>query len=225
MEYAARPGAAGVRLQSVLLRGIILHRVIELDGALGSDRQQSSPAELVARIRNGDPLAEEELVARYSRGVALILRRNATVTAAVEDLYQEVFLRAVEKIRGGEVRDPERLSGFICALARNLAIDHFRRNSPADLLSESDSGLRDREPSPLERVLRIEDAHNVREVLAELTSERDRQVLFRFYIFEEDKDRICNELKMTSLQFNRILHRARERFRGLYEKRAKRRRI
>jgi RNA polymerase sigma-70 factor (ECF subfamily) len=170
-----------------------------LDDALGSDRQQSSPAELVARIRNGDPLAEEELVARYSRGVALILRRNATATAAAEDLYQEVFLRAVEKIRGGEVCDPERLSSFICALARNLAIDNFRRNSPAGPLSESDSGLRDREPSPLERVLRIEDAHSVREVLAELTSEPDRQVLFRFYILEEGKDRICNELKMTSL--------------------------
>jgi RNA polymerase sigma-70 factor (ECF subfamily) len=196
----------------------------KLEGALGPRKfdEQSSPAGLVARIRNGDRGAEEELIARYSRGVALILRRSASVAAAVEDLYQEVFLRAVEKIRGGEVRDPQRLSGFICGLARNLAIDYFRRRtSQAESLvgSGHDIPVPDQSPSPLAQVLQIEDARRIRQVLTELPSERDRQVLHRFYISEEDKDRICVDLKLTSLQFNRVLHRARERFRELYESR------
>jgi RNA polymerase sigma-70 factor (ECF subfamily) len=195
---------------------------MELDVAPRPDisAPQSNPGELVARIRKGERAAEEELVARYSRGVSMILRRAASVPAVVDDLYQEVFLRAVQKIRGGEVRDPEKLSGFICGLARNLAIDYFRRNVPAGRLAEADAGdsVPDRAPGPLERVLRIEDQRCVRQVMAELPSARDRQLLYRFYLGEEDKERICLDLKLTSLQFNRVLHRARERFRELYQR-------
>jgi RNA polymerase sigma-70 factor (ECF subfamily) len=43
-------------------------------------------------------------------------------------------------------------------------------------------------------------------------------VLFRFYVVEDDKDRICADLGLTSLHFNRVLHRARERYRELYER-------
>ena len=54
--------------------------------------------------------------------------------------------------------------------------------------------------------------------MAELGSARDRQAPLRFYLEEEDKERICQDLRLTSLQFNRVLHRARERFRELYER-------
>jgi RNA polymerase sigma-70 factor (ECF subfamily) len=57
----------------------------------------------------------------------------------------------------------------------------------------------------------------VKQVLADLSLERDRQLLYRFYVGEDDKEEICRDLKLTSLQFNRVLHRARERFRELFE--------
>ena len=50
-----------------------------------------------------------------------------------------------------------------------------------------------------------------------MKSARDRQVLFRFYIAEENKEDICSDLGLSSLHFNRVLFRARERFRELYE--------
>ena len=192
----------------------------------GSDlsAQESRPAQLVARIRNGERAAEEELVARYGRGISVILRRAASGRPVVEDLYQEVFLHAVEKIRGGEVRDSERLSGFICGLARNLAIGHFRRNAHAGNSADPAAGesLPDTAPGPLEQVLRSEDYRFVRQTVAELPALRDRQLLYRFYLCEEDKERICTDLKLSSLQFNRVLHRARERFRELYQRSEKR---
>lgn len=178
------------------------------------------PAQLVARIRQGERTAEEELVRRYSRGVSIILRRLAGSETVADDLYQDVFLRAVEKIRAGEVRDPERLSGFICSLARNLAIDYLRRSAPEKASADAAAGLSiaDPAPGPLARVLHLEDAAAIRQVMSELSSDRDRQVLYRFYLKEEDKDAICADLNLTSLQFNRVLHRARERFRELYKK-------
>jgi hypothetical protein len=65
----------------------------------------STPAELVARIRAGERTAEEELAARYSRGVSVILRRLAGRREVAEDLYQDVFLAVMVKIRDREVRD------------------------------------------------------------------------------------------------------------------------
>jgi hypothetical protein len=37
-------------------------------------------------------------------------------------LYQETFRIALEKIRRGDVREPEKLSGFMGGIARNLVI-------------------------------------------------------------------------------------------------------
>ena len=55
-------------------------------------------------------------------------------------------------------------------------------------------------------------------------NERDREILLRFYIAEEDKDRIAADYGLSSLQFNRVLHRARQRYKELLTGAARRRR-
>jgi DNA-directed RNA polymerase specialized sigma24 family protein len=60
----------------------------------------------------------------------------------------------------------------------------------------------------------------VRRVIQELGTSRDRDILLRFYIAEEDKERISADFGLSSLQFNRVLHRARERYREIYLERA-----
>lgn len=67
-------------------------------------------------------------------------------------------------------------------------------------------------------LLRKEKARAIRQVLRQLNSERDREVLYRFYIAEEHKEQICADLGLTNLHFNRVLYRARERFRELCER-------
>ena len=42
---------------------------------------------------------------------------------------------------------------------------------------------------------------------------RDREILRRFYVEEEDKDSICKDLKIDGTHFNRVLFRAKARFR------------
>ena len=69
----------------------------------------------------------------------------------------------------------------------------------------------------MERLLADERANVARKVLAELDSERDRQILFRFYVADETKARICADLGLSSLHFNRVLFRARGRYRALYQ--------
>lgn len=175
--------------------------------------------ELVARILSGEKAAESELVQRYSRGVLIILHRATGDQSVSEDLSQETFQLTLEKIRGGEVREPEKLSGFICSLARNLATDHYRRSRRSEQVDDPEAVemIAATAPSQLDRVLQAEKSRRVRQLLREL-SERDREILRRFYIEEEDKDQICADLGLSSLHFNRVLHRARERYRELYRR-------
>jgi RNA polymerase sigma-70 factor (ECF subfamily) len=178
---------------------------------------ESAPAAssaIVQRIIDGDRTAEAELVTRYARGVRLIISRSSSDRSAVEDLCQETFRIALEKIRRGDVRDPERLPGFICSLARNLVVDHFRRTSRT-----ADADIPDRpdpSPDPLDQLLARERAAAARTVLAELGSERDRQILVRFYVDGDSKNAICADYGLSALHFNRVLFRARERYRMLY---------
>ena len=178
----------------------------------------------MGRIRAGDPEAESELVSRYGRGVSMLIHRSSSDSSAVDDLYQQTFQIALEKIRRGDVREPEKLSGFIVSLARNLVIDHFRKTASRRTTGPSEGiEAADPAPGPLESLMTVERAALVRRVLSILPSERDREVLFRFYLAEDEKDAICRDLGLSSLHFNRVLFRARERYRELYEETATRR--
>jgi len=178
------------------------------------DSAATASSAIVQRIIEGDRAAETELVSRYARGVRLIISRSSSDRSAIEDLSQETFRIALEKIRRGDVRDPERLSGFICSLARNLVVVHFRRmarTADADVPDRPDPA-----PDPLDQLLALERAASARAVLAELGSERDRRILLRFYVAGDSKEAICADYGLSSLHFNRVLFRARERYRVLY---------
>jgi RNA polymerase sigma-70 factor (ECF subfamily) len=55
-------------------------------------------------------------------------------------------------------------------------------------------------------------ARAVREWLSELGSDRDREILTRHYLKDEDTDVICRELGISRGTFKVVLHRARQRF-------------
>jgi RNA polymerase sigma-70 factor (ECF subfamily) len=177
--------------------------------------------EWLRRIIACDADAEAELVRRYKDGVAIIIQQIVHNESVAEDLSQETFRISLEKIRDGDVRDPNRLSGFICGIARNLAIDSVRKMRRA--MQREDIGkaeqIIDSQPDQYEQLWRKEKAEIVRQTISELKSERDREVLFRYYIAEEDKARICADLGLTSQQFNSVVSRALKRYKELYTKR------
>ncbi len=182
-------------------------------------------AELVRRIQAGDRGAESEMVERYSRGVRFLLLQLTGNTARAEDLHQETFLLAVRKVRAGELREPEKLASFLQQIARNLFIAEYRRQTqrpqaPADAVPE----LPDPAPSPLISLLQRENAVIVRQVLAELEPERDREILFRLFVAGHSKEEICADFSLTGLHFNRVLHRARQRLKEQVERYYKRHR-
>lgn len=190
------------------------------------EERARAAASLARRIAAGDREAEGELVACFGRGVHYLLRHMTRDPAWADDLYQDTFAVALEKLRAGELRDPEKVAAFLRGTARNLALAgrRKRRRSPisAPLAGDSEATLPATDPpapgpGPLRALLVEEEMDLARKVLEQLESRRDREVLFRFCVAEEDRETIRADLGLSRPRFNLVLFRARRRFRALFE--------
>lgn len=180
--------------------------------------------DLVRRILAGDASAEEGLVRRYSRGLLYLLRRLGASPELADDLHQETFRIVLERLRQRGLEDPAGLAGFLRGIARNLMTAERRKTARrrTDADEEKLEQVANPSPSQLSSVLLDEEAGFVRKLIGELPADRDRQLLLRFYVAEEEKESICTDLGLDSLHFNRVLFRARQRFKELLERFEKR---
>ena len=85
----------------------------------------------VVRLRRGDLNALSELVTRYQNRLYRYLLRMVRQPAEAEDLFQQTWLRVVEKIWSFDAS--RNFDAWLFTLARNLAIDHLRRIRPQSL--------------------------------------------------------------------------------------------
>src|SRR5207237_9053234 len=72
---------------------------------------------LVERIRAGDPSAMEELYAVFAKGVRFYLWRQLG-PQDLDDKVHDVFLIITQSIQKGELREPERLMGYVRTIVR-----------------------------------------------------------------------------------------------------------
>jgi RNA polymerase sigma-70 factor (ECF subfamily) len=87
--------------------------------------------------------------------------------------------------------------------------------------AEAVAQIPDREPRQFDHVAREQTLTAVHKLLRSMPVKRDREILTRFYVEDQDKDEICRALDLDSLHFNRVLFRARKRFRKILEKSAR----
>jgi RNA polymerase sigma-70 factor (ECF subfamily) len=133
---------------------------------------------------------------------------------AAEDLLQRTFLQAIKKIRTEGLDDPGNLGGYLYRTACKLATAYWRgelsrrHESDRELLTN----LKDEALTLEERVDHGQLAKHVRDLIDHLPVPRDREVLERFYLQEEPRISIRESLKLTDMQFNQVLWRARQRF-------------
>ena len=85
----------------------------------------------VQRLRSHDIEAIAGLMQQYQHRVYRYLIRLVRQTSIAEDLFQQTWLRVMERIQN---YDPRRsFEGWLFAIAHNLAMDHLRRRQPESL--------------------------------------------------------------------------------------------
>ena len=174
---------------------------------------------LVDRILSGDPGAEIEMVERYQKGLGVMLFNRARDRDIAQDVAQETWVLVLQKIRDNQLRDRKKLAAFIIQIAKNQLIMRQRNNQRHDSVSDDeapeavDTGF-----SPDKALGQAQLGQSVASMLSELSVDRDRELLKRFYLIGDDKQSLCEEFDLTPAHFDRVMFRARERFRSLWEK-------
>lgn len=163
--------------------------------------------------------AHESLVERYPGLVSLLQRRVGDRQLAL-DLLQDAIVTTLTKLDGGAGVPSDVVAGYVFRTAMNHLRNHRRAErllAPVDV-DAALSGTAIDEPTAIDEIQAESNRELVRRVLRELPNERDREVLVRFYLDEHEKDEICADLGITSVHFNAVVSRARERLRRGLEK-------
>jgi RNA polymerase sigma-70 factor (ECF subfamily) len=180
-------------------------------------RDSQIAADLVRRIRQGDGQAETELWNHYSRGLFFMLRRRTNDPALAEDLQQRTYEIVIRKLRTDGLNEPDKLVGYLHGTAITLLKGVWRKTARRKTTADSEAivNIPDNRPGPFDKVSQAETTALVRRLIQSLGVERDRTILRRFYVEDADKESICAELEISSAHFNRVLFRAKRRFKAL----------
>jgi RNA polymerase sigma-70 factor (ECF subfamily) len=84
-----------------------------------------------ARLRKGDLTGLDGLMGRHQDRLFRYLRRLLGDETMAEDVFQQTWVRAAERIRRYDSSRP--FLPWILAVGRNLALDHLRRYRPESL--------------------------------------------------------------------------------------------
>jgi RNA polymerase sigma-70 factor (ECF subfamily) len=199
-------------------RGKSAGELVSVAEATEAEQEPQIAADLVARIGRGARDAEEQMIRRYGAGLLYLLKRRTRDPELAADLRQDTFRIALEKLRSSPLDEPERLAAYLRSVALNLWIAHQRKNTRRATTADSEAieaAADESRPGPFENVSGEQVRDALSQLLAELGTPRDREILQRLYLNDEDKEAICVALGVDASHFNRVLFRAKERFREL----------
>jgi RNA polymerase sigma-70 factor (ECF subfamily) len=132
----------------------------------------------------------------------------------VQDARQETFLRVLAYFRSGKTLDnPASLPGFVHSVCHNVALEFLRSHTRHDQLAENAPEPFDPAAGPEEQLVTMERKQIVRRLLGELPT-KDRELLRRVLLEEEDKDAVCRQYGVDRNYLRVLLHRARLRFKA-----------
>jgi RNA polymerase sigma-70 factor (ECF subfamily) len=168
---------------------------------------------------NPDSAAEAELYRRLAPRVRLYGLRHLRDRAAAADLAQQVLLMTLERLRAGEVREPERVASFVLGASRMTVMEMrrgtrrreelLRNGVPAFAGTAEAQGFEPPEPM----VLNPDRLAGCLERLPE----RERSVVVMSFFADKAADEVGKELGLKGGNVRVIRHRALGRLRECME--------
>jgi RNA polymerase sigma-70 factor, ECF subfamily len=178
-----------------------------------SSTPETVPAfsEVVENVRNGHPDGLDQLY-RVFRILSASLRRQIGFQD-FDDRVHDMFIVVAEAIRAGKLREPGALPSYIYGVARLSLCSKIGVRTRRDRLSGSLrywASTHHRTATP-EDTLRARERTQIMRGMLGALAEKEREVLTRFYLREEPKEQICQEMNLTDTQFRLTKSRAKQR--------------
>ena len=186
-------------------------RALEARGPAGPAAPDAAEADLLARARDGNLFAFDEIVKRYQRRVYATAVRIVRRHDVADDVVQEAFLRAHQALGRFDLARP--FGPWICRIAANLAVNHVRSpQAREEALPEAHAETPVPGGSPLVGVLETEARAELARALEGLSADQRAVFVLRVYDDLSYKE-IAEALEISIGTVMSRLSRARERLR------------
>jgi RNA polymerase sigma-70 factor (ECF subfamily) len=175
--------------------------------------------DLVRRVQIGDAGGMLDLYEYILTGLRPYLARQLR-PQDYRDKIHSIFVDLVVAIQRGQLREPERLMGFARTIARrkvSVYIDAAASDRRNQVEIGSLFGLASTSATPEQEVLSHEQRELVRLTFTRL-SQREAEILSRFYLQEQTEMEIRSEMDLTHTQYRLLKWRSKARFEELSRK-------
>ncbi|PWT82728.1 MAG: RNA polymerase subunit sigma-24 [Blastocatellia bacterium] len=151
----------------------------EFEGTVDPELATFDEAALVAACISGRPGAFDLIVERHRRGIYRLCYRFAGNHEDAADLSQDVFIRAYRGLRS--FRQQSSLGTWLYRIGVNVCLNRVNTRSLPTEPIEKRQHIETRDDSPVDRVLREEQAARVREAIAHLPRKQRATLILRIY--------------------------------------------
>lgn len=215
----ATPLKDRIKFVSIQLYWVYRLSTLDEDVSSGGWRTHSEldSAQLVQQIRSGDQAAEAELYRRFYQPLLNILNHRTRDRSRAEDLLHETIIVVLKKAREGAIQKPEKLASFVQQTAKFVFIGWTRKTENKVDLMDSIDEFPFEAPQVIDEIDKDRKVLLVQRLISEMKVARDSELLSRFYVQDQPKDQICDAMNLSKDQFDRVISRARTRFRSLMQ--------
>ena len=180
--------------------------------------ERADDAQLIHDILSGDDTAFSTLVQKYQKGVHALVWRKIGDFHHAEEITQDTFLRAYQKLP--TLKNPHQFAGWLYVIANRCCITWLRKQKPAMQSLESTSVKEidrlnyQRYVSEQLETAAIERRSTIVEKLLEKLPESERTVVTLHYLGEMSTKEIGRFLGVSVKTIHSRLYRARRRLQG-----------
>jgi RNA polymerase sigma-70 factor, ECF subfamily len=158
-----------------------------------------------------------ELIKKQYGGILSLVRRKLNDRELASDLVNDAIAITLEHAQQGRLKQLTSIGGYIFKVSMNLLRNHQRNSdNRADLRADVDA-LNTLAEHYGDVVEATQLRRRAQRLVESLSSPRDREVIKRFYLDEQEKESICKDLSLTPLQFTQIVSRARQRMKQAFD--------
>ncbi len=185
-----------------------------------SAQKKSQLLSLLGAVADGDKVACQQFVTDHYQWLVIIVRQQFPYSDLYLDIVHDAFGLTIEKLRAGEIDKLESIKYYLRTAAINIGYSYHRKDQKfrSDMNQDLIHMIHDSGQTVMDDISWAETMAFVKDVMSDMTVERDQEILKQFYLEDKDKLTVCQNLNITPDHFSRVLFRAKSRLKSLIEK-------
>ncbi len=141
---------------------------------------------LVKQYVQGNEACLEMLISRHKDRIFTTIHLIVKDSYIAEDLFQETFIKIISNLKRKKYNEEGKFLPWATRIARNLAIDHFRKKQRMPTVTDSNGEdifrrIKIKQENREETIIRNEKENQVRSLIDQLPPEQRQVLVLRHY--------------------------------------------